>query len=90
MIDRKPWRCPDCHKMHAPHVDHCDCRPPAQIGIAPMTGPLTPSTGTTTITTTDRKGWTVVYTAPSSPISIYATAIENSLIRAIQRYNTAQ
>lgn len=27
MDDRKPWRCPDCHRMHAPHVDTCDCVP---------------------------------------------------------------
>ena len=25
--DRKPWECPRCGKVHAPWVEHCDCKP---------------------------------------------------------------
>jgi len=24
---RKGWECPRCHKVHAPWVDACDCKP---------------------------------------------------------------
>ena len=24
--ERKPWECPRCHKINAPHVDRCDCQ----------------------------------------------------------------
>ena len=37
------WECPRCHRMCAPHVDHCDCSPqyqyhyhvPNNTGVAP-------------------------------------------------------
>lgn len=25
MTTRTAWECPRCHRMNAPHVDHCDC-----------------------------------------------------------------
>lgn len=28
------WECPRCQKIHAPHVDECDCKP-LNIGGAP-------------------------------------------------------
>jgi hypothetical protein len=32
---RQPWRCPDCKRYHAPHVDTCPApSPPPLSGVA--------------------------------------------------------
>lgn len=31
----KAWECPRCHKINAPHVDRCDCKPEGG-GIKPI------------------------------------------------------
>lgn len=31
MVQRKPWECPRCKTVNAPHVETCKCTTPAPI-----------------------------------------------------------
>lgn len=35
MNEPKAWECSRCHRMNAPHVDHCDCEPEHETTAAP-------------------------------------------------------
>lgn len=32
-LERKPWICPRCHKVNAPHADQCKCTPGLNGGL---------------------------------------------------------
>lgn len=34
-LERKPWICPRCQKVNAPHADQCKCTGSFQQGISP-------------------------------------------------------
>lgn len=44
MLEPKAWECPRCHRINAPHIDHCDCYEEGRETTAAPDTPLEPFT----------------------------------------------
>ena len=42
MTDPRPWECPRCKRVLAPHVDVCPCSEDGTSGVAAKIAPVTP------------------------------------------------